>query len=180
MMVNAADCKLSHDAGVAGTIIDKGGFGIQKEFIEFFQIQKDRSLAASTTAPKPPSSKREKNKGKNETDDVNDPLISDSDSSSKSFCDAVTSNRREDALNGKGLRVGPSEGKTTFREVKYFIPTKPMLGLCLQFIGCIRLVESRFQCYSRTTDWFMLMLPKILLFDLEMPKRGIKIFHSPR
>ena len=24
-----------------------------------------------------------------------------------------------------------------------------MLGLCLQFIGCIRLVESRFQCYSR-------------------------------
>ncbi|XP_066019048.1 E3 ubiquitin-protein ligase TRIM45 [Pocillopora verrucosa] len=109
MMVNAADCKLSHDAGVAGTIIDKGGFGIQKEFIEFFQIQKDRSLAASTTAPKPPSSKREKNKGKNETDDVNDPLISDSDSSSKSFCDAVTSNRREDALNGKGLRVGPSE-----------------------------------------------------------------------
>lgn len=115
MMVNAADCKLSHDAGVAGTIIDKGGFGIQKEFIEFFQIQKDQSLAASTTAPKPPSSKREKNKGKNETDDVNDSLISDSDSSSKSFCDAVTCNRREDALNGKGLRVGPSEGKTTFR-----------------------------------------------------------------
>ena len=137
MMVNAADRKLSHDAGVAGAIIDKGGFGIQKEFIEFFQIQKNRSLAASTTAPKPPSSKREKNKGKDETDDVNDPLISDSDSSSKSFCDAVTditSNRREDALHGKGLRVGPSEGKTTFRQVKYFIRTKPMLGLCLQFI----------------------------------------------
>ena len=89
-MVNAADRKLSHVAGVAGAIIDKRGFGIQKEFIEFFQIQNDRPLAASTTAPKPPSSKREKNKGKNETDDVNDPLISDSDSFSKSFCDAVS------------------------------------------------------------------------------------------
>lgn len=81
----------------------------RKEFIEFFQIQKDQSLATGRTASKPPRSKRGKKKGKNETNDVNDPLTSHSDSSSKSFSDAVTGNRHGNAPNGKGPREGPSE-----------------------------------------------------------------------
>ena len=92
----------------------------KKEFIEFFQIQKDQSLTADPTASKPPRSKRRKKKGKNGANDVNYPLTSQGDSYSKSFSDAITRNRRGDALNGKGPPVGPSEGDTMFREVKYF------------------------------------------------------------
>ena len=76
----------------------------KKEFIEFFQIQKDQSLTADPTASKPPRSKRRKKKGKNGANDVNYPLTSQGDSSSKSFSDAITGNRRGDALNGKVLR----------------------------------------------------------------------------
>ena len=103
----------------------------KKEFIEFFQIQKDQSLAAGPTASKPPRSKRGKKKGKNGTNDVNDPLTSHSDSSSKSFSDAVTGNRHGNAPNGKGPREGPSQGNTMFDLVKSFILMKPLLGLFL-------------------------------------------------
>lgn len=77
------------------------------------------------------SLKREKNKGKNEIDDVNDFLILDRDFFFKFFCDVVISNRCEDVLNGKGFWVGLFEGKIMFCELKYFIVIKLMLGFCL-------------------------------------------------
>ena len=76
----------------------------KKEFIEFFQIEKDQSLTADPTASKLSRSKLWRKKRKNGANDVNYPLTSQGDSSSKSFSDAITGNRRGDALNGKVLR----------------------------------------------------------------------------
>ncbi|XP_022787724.1 uncharacterized protein LOC111327745 [Stylophora pistillata] len=81
----------------------------RKEFIKIFQIQKDQSQAADPTAFKTPRSKRGNKKGKDRTNDVNDPLTSHVDSSLKSFSDAVTGNRHGNVPDGKGPRPESSE-----------------------------------------------------------------------
>ena len=61
----------------------------KKEFIEFFQIQKDNLLASGPKTPNPSRPKRGKNKGTSGPSDVNHPLTPDINSSPKSFSDTL-------------------------------------------------------------------------------------------
>ena len=74
----------------------------KKEFIEFFQIQKDNLLASGPKTPNPSRPKRGKNKGTSGPSDVNHPLTPDINSSPKSF---------SDALKGKSGEEGGGEKK---------------------------------------------------------------------
>ena len=61
----------------------------KKEFIEFFQIQKDSLLAGGSKTPNPSRPKMGKNKGRSGPNDVNHPLTPDINSLPKSFSDAL-------------------------------------------------------------------------------------------
>ena len=87
----------------------------KKEFMEFFHLQKDQSLAIGSKASNLRRSKRGKKKGKDGTNDFRDPLTSNSDSPPKSFSDAVKGDRREDADGGRGSSAS-SEGSALFRK----------------------------------------------------------------
>lgn len=85
----------------------------KKEFMEFFHLQKDQSLAVGAKASSLRRSKRGKKKGKDGTNDFSHPLTSNSDSPPKSFSDAVKGEKREDPDGGKGSSAS-SEGIASF------------------------------------------------------------------
>ena len=61
----------------------------KKEFVEFFQIQKDSLLAGGPTTPNPSRPKSGKKKGTSGPNDVDHPLAPDINSSPKFFSDAL-------------------------------------------------------------------------------------------
>ena len=73
----------------------------KKEFIEFFQIQKDNPLASGPKTPNPSRPDRGKNKGKSRPNDVNHPLTPDIYSSPKSFSDALKGKSGEEVGDEK-------------------------------------------------------------------------------
>ena len=73
----------------------------KKEFIEFFQIQKDNPLASGPKTPNPSRPDRGKNKGKSRPNDMNHPLTPDINSSPKSFSDALKGKSGEEVGDEK-------------------------------------------------------------------------------
>ena len=73
----------------------------KKEFIEFFQIQKDNPLASGPKTPNPSRPNRGKNRGTSRPNDVNHPLTPDINSSPKSFSDALKGNSGEEVGDEK-------------------------------------------------------------------------------
>lgn len=86
----------------------------KREFINFFQLEKEQSFATSAKASNLRRSKRGGKKGghpdqavKDKHDDLHDPLTMMSDSSPKSFSDAVKGNKREGADGRDGSSASP-------------------------------------------------------------------------
>ena len=87
----------------------------KKEFIEFFQIQKDSLLAGGPKTPNPSRSRRGKNKGTSRLNDVNHPLTPDINSSPKSFSDASKGKSGEEVGDEKRPSAS-SEGSFMFHK----------------------------------------------------------------
>ena len=92
----------------------------KKEFIEFFQIQKDSLLAGGLKTPNPSRTNRGKNKGTSRPNDVNHPLTPDINSSPKSFSDALKGNSVEE-VGGEKKPSASSEGSFMFHKGENYL-----------------------------------------------------------
>ena len=92
----------------------------KKEFIEFFQIQKNSLLASGPKTPNPSRSRRGKNKGTSRLNDVNHPLTPDINSSPKSFSDASKGKSGEE-VGDERRPSASSEGSFMFHKGENYL-----------------------------------------------------------
>ena len=92
----------------------------KKEFIEFFQIQKNSLLASGPKTPNPSRSRRGKNKGTSRLNDVNHLLTPDINSSPKSFSDASKGKSGEE-VGDERRPSASSEGSFMFHKGENYL-----------------------------------------------------------